>query len=94
MITGDFNARIGEMIKDILFNKMGKEKFLPFIEINELRILNIDNHKGIMTYDSKLGKSIIDYVIVNKNWNEQVIEIKMDIHNYKFCSDHKPIMIT
>ena len=37
--------------------------------------------------------SIIDYVIINKNWDYKNIDIKMQIINYKFCSDHKQLMI-
>ena len=51
---------------------------------NKLKILNADENKGISSYESKISNSIIDHVIVNGDWKFDIIDIKMNVINYKF----------
>ena len=49
MIVGDWNARIGAMTGDHARNPMGRDRFLPFVEQHQLRILNLDDHMSVKT---------------------------------------------
>ena len=94
IIFGDFNARIGDEINDHNVNPMGIDKFKPFCNMFNLKILNKQKHSGIPTYKSNNKKSIIDYILIedHHDWN-QIYKITMNIYNNTFGSDHKPIDI-
>ena len=67
-------------------------KLLPFIEMNDLKILNSEQCKGIYTHKTPNGgKSIIDLVITNENLNTDDIKIDMQIYPDWMDSDHRPI---
>ena len=101
ILFGDFNARIGAMIHDHNTNIMGLNKFLPFINQHDLKIINLIDNKGIATCLKQDGSSIVDYVITDNHefWDNEIYQIKLIINDIKFrCkkdrfSDHKPLLI-
>ena len=100
IITCDFNGRIKEISGDKINNNMSKNKFLPFINMNNLKILNIVKHKGAPTCIKDEGNSIVDYVLtdIHSDW-QNIYKINMKISKLQFkdkackTSDHRPILI-
>ena len=92
LIYGDLNGRIPKLTGDHNHNYLGINKLLPFIENNNLQLLNELHCKNVYTHKTpKGGKSIIDFVLTNKSPNHDNIKIKMEIYSDWMESDHKPI---
>ncbi len=97
LLYGDLNARIGLLIGDHSTNPNGIDKFLPFINRHNLRIIN---QHGVYTCIDDKGKSIVDYLITDTHpfW-DTIYKINLQCLNIKFkCkekkwSDHKPLLI-
>ena len=80
IITGDFNTKIGEYIKG---NKPEVSKFgnlfLELLKNEEIEILNINKKcEGMWTRIEGKHKSIIDYVLINKEDTKYLNQITID----------------
>ena len=61
IIGGDFNNISG----DHNVNKNGMDNFLPFVQGNNLQIINVTQAPGQYTFHFNGRRSIIDYILVN-----------------------------
>ena len=86
IITGDFNTKIGKYIKDNKkeISKFGK-LFLYLLKNEEMEILN--NNKKCKDMWTGYNKSILDYVIVNKEDTKYLNEMSID-ENKEFTPYH------
>ena len=111
IIVGDFNCKIGKEIEENnhLVTKGGR-KLKKFVEKEGLKIINsLENCSGVWTREEKGVKSILDYVIADKELAEHITEMKVhdkdkDISPFNLkrinskkikmvYSDHNPIVI-
>ena len=111
MIMGDFNCRVG---KEIEGNgqkvSRGGRKLIKFVEKEGLKIANsLENCNGKWTREENGVKSILDYVLVDKELGEHIKEITIhdtdkDISPFHLkresakkirtiYSDHNPIVL-
>ena len=87
-ISGDFNSRIKELIGDKAYYISGLERFIPFLEQNNLIIRN---PKNTITCKNNKGTSIVDYVLTDNNdeWST-IYNIDIIINGTKFkCNENK-----
>ena len=85
--------KIMQIIKWELTNYIPSYKY-PFLQNNDLKILNGEQCPKIKTHiNPSGGSSIVDYIITNNNHinNGINIDIKMEIFNHLLDSDHYPI---
>ena len=80
-------------------NYLGKNYLEPFIEVNNMRVLNGLDCRGVMTFFGHSGGTAIDDLVIVQNisfWDElnSNNSIKMKVGKYLAGSDHAPIFTT
>ena len=88
IIMGDFNSHVG-FLENHPMNKNG-ELLCNLIDKHTLVLLNGHPEcEGEITWEQRGRKSIIDYILVNKNMHEKFISMVID-EDREFCdlSDH------
>ena len=106
MILGDFNCKIGGCIQgnsDII-TKGGRE-LLRWTKTQNMIILNkTDKCSGIWTRQEGSSKSVLDYVLINSECYDQILQVEIDedkemapygiCEDKKIYSDHNTIKVT
>ena len=80
LLVGDFNCKIGEKIpgNDEEISVSGKD-FLKMIERNKLQVANtMEMCKGLWTREEGGSRSVLDYVIIDQEDKETILEMMVD----------------
>ena len=106
LLMGDFNCKIGERIKGNTeeVSRSGKN-FLNMIKSNKLFIVNeTEKRTGLWTREEGGSKSVLDYMIVNKEDEAAITEMIIDeekqyapfriTENQEKTSDHNTVITT
>ena len=90
ILMGDMNARLGEVVGDTMTNDNGR-KLKEVSEMYDMMILNKEWGYKKWTRIEKEEKSIIDYVVINREMRERVVEMK--VVERDLGSDHMAIEV-
>ena len=94
MILGDFNGHLGFLGP----HQMNKNGELLYNLIDKHNLILLNGHPectGEITWEQKNKRSVIDYILVNKNMHENFISMNIDDNKEEFdLSDHNLLTAT